>query len=310
MSYKIPFISFALMVSATVTAVNPPIQKADYGSIERRSIYSPQMKDTITIDIWLPEDYATSGLRYPVIYAHDGQNLFDASTTWNGQSWELDSVMRELTEIEGIIPPVIVGIHSFAATRVADLMPEKAVDIPTLEAKKIASGLDSVPVRGDEYATFIVQTLKPAIDAFYRTIPDEENTAVMGSSMGGLMSIYSLCENPSVFGTALCLSTHWIGSPELEKAFSGALYNYIDRNLPLPSAGKKGKKIYFDHGTRTLDAYYGPAEARMIELVESKGYDSSSFMHYVDEEGAHEERSWAGRVAIPLRFFLKDLKAK
>lgn len=284
-------------------AAEPALQKADCGSIDRLRIFSPQMNDTMTVDIWFPEEYALRPTcRYPVIYMHDGQNLFDASTTWNGQSWEMDRAMCSLTENGKINPAIIVGIHSFPETRVADLMPQKAITGTPLEAVLEDVGQKGVALRGDAYAAFIAETLKPVVDSTCRTKPDLGNTSVMGSSMGGLMSVYALCEYPDVFGNALCLSTHWTGTPSVAKEFEDAMYAYIDRNLPPAS----GHRLYFDHGTKTIDAAYDSAEGRILEMIKRKGYSygDGTLLNLVDYGAAHEERAWAARVAVPLTFLL------
>lgn len=278
-----------LIVALSAVATEPQRQTPDCGTIDRLRLYSPQMADTMTIDVWTPDSYSTAN-RYPVIYMHDGQNLFDATTTWNHQAWEMDTVMCRLIHDGQVSPAIIVGIHSTAETRVADLMPQKAVATLPIEA------------RGDAYASFLANTLKPLIDTTYSTLPDARHTSLMGSSMGGLMSIYALCEYPSVFGNAACLSTHWIGLPTLAKEFEDAMYGYIDAHLPSAT----DHRLYFDHGTATLDANYGPAEQRMLQLVKAKGYNytDGSLLNIVDHGAAHDERSWAARVAIPLRFLL------
>ncbi|MDE6811241.1 MAG: alpha/beta hydrolase, partial [Muribaculaceae bacterium] len=285
-----------------VFAAQPPRQQVECGRIDRLNIFSPQMNDTVTVDVWTPDIYGFDVTRhFPVIYMHDGQNLFDANTTWNHQAWEMESVMCSLLG-EGLIEPaIIVGVHSFPDSRVADLMPQKAVEgsealTTTLEQVK----MKSLPVRGDAYAAFLAGTLKSEIDSLYRTLRDASNTTVMGSSMGGLMSIYTLCEYPDVFGNAICMSTHWIGAPEVAGEFTDAMYRYIDTNLPQPG----NRKLYFDHGTATIDAYYGDAEKRILKLLKEKGYGDTNLRNMIDEGAPHEERAWAGRVSVPLLFLL------
>lgn len=233
---------------------------------------------------------------------HDGQNLFDATTTWNGQSWEMDRTMCALINAGRIRPAIIVGVHSVAETRVADLMPQKAVSGSPLEALLNEVKLKGMTPRGDAYAAFLASTLKPAIDRAYRTLPGLTDTSVMGSSMGGLMSVYALCEYPNVFGNALCLSTHWTGTPSVAKEFEEAMYRYLDANLPSPEA----HRLYFDHGTETIDAGYGPAEERILKMIKGKGYsyNEGTLLNMVDYGASHEERAWAARVAIPLEFVL------
>ena len=286
----------------------PALQAATVGTIDRHYVYSPQMGETITVDVWTPEGYDKGARRYPVIYMHDGQNLFDAATSWNRQSWEMDSVTGELVRKGEIAAPVIVGVHSVAATRTGDLMPEKALGyIKEIKEGAVKEFLDTASVRGDAYAAFIVKTLKPMIDTAYRVGAAPDSTFVMGSSMGGLMSVYALSEYPEVFGGAGCLSTHWVGTLDGDPTFSDAMYAYLSERLP-----RDGRhRLYFDHGTTSIDSLYGPSEDRVIALAKGLGYADSlsgagvvTLEWFVDEGAGHEERYWAARVARPLRFLL------
>lgn len=297
-----------LTIALTLSAANdtapttprPAIQHPDAGSIDRLYIPSPQLGEEWTVDVWIPEGYASDAThKYPVIYMHDGQNLFDANTTWNHQAWEMDSVTSSLIASGAIEAPIIVSIHSHADTRKGDLMPQKAAESSSFSPQQRDSLLGGIPIRGDAYARFIVETLKPDIDSLYRTLPDRNNTTVMGSSMGGLMSIYAMSEYPDVFGNAICMSTHWIGNPDNAEPFACAMYRYLDRNLP-----RDGQhKLYLDHGTETLDSLYGPWEEMMITLVKTCGYNTPETLQtYIAPGAAHTETSWAARVDRPLRF--------
>lgn len=290
--------AFAAMPVAASTAA--PIQHADRGTVERHVVYSPQLSDSITVDVWIPEGYDTEGdARLPVLYMHDGQNLYDRSTTWNHQAWEMDSVASRLIDEGAIQPVLIVGIHSDPATRVSQLMPQQAVADAGLDRLMAEVKLKGQPVLGDRYVEFVTSTLKPMIDSTYRTLPDREHTAVMGSSMGGLMSLYLICRAPDLFGGAGCLSTHWYGTLDAGNVFGDALMNFMEKNLPDPAT----HRLYFDHGTETIDAYYGPWEEKALDIARQKGYrDGCNLDSYVDEGAAHTEDAWAGRVEKPLRF--------
>lgn len=297
----------AILCCAAASAGTPPLQRPDCGHIDRLYVFSPQLGDTVPVDVWTPPVYSESQDSLPVIYMHDGQNLYDASTTWNRQAWEVDSVMCALLSSGQARPAIIVGIHSDAATRIPTLMPQKAVaDMPLAERLRTGK-LKGKPVRGDAYAAFMVETLKPLVDRTYRTLPGRPHTSVMGSSMGGLMSIYALCEYPDVFGNALCLSTHWTGDPAIAPEFAAALYDYIDSHLP-PAASfvEDGyvPMLYFDRGTETLDAAYGPYDDRVIAMLRAKGYGTAHLMTHVAKGAAHEERAWRDRLHLPLRFIL------
>lgn len=296
--YIIGIICCAVSILAFAT---PPLQHPNSGRIDRKYIYSHEMKDTVTIDVWAPDYYINNtDSRLPVLYMHDGQNLFDASTTWNKQSWNVDSVSESLISENRMTPVIIVGIHSVPESRVADLMPEKLFDNP--ELKEVADKMLQTPIRGDEYAKFVSTTLRDSINAAYRTLTDAENTAVMGSSMGGLMSLYILCEYPEIFSKAGCLSTHWIGNIEDyvngDERFPKAMYDYVKCNIP-----RDGKhKIYFDHGTATIDAYYDKWNDKIVSLSEEAGYIPDNLSTFTDPGAAHEENAWMKRVWRPLVF--------
>lgn len=277
-----------------------PLQRSDSGRIERLRVPSPQLNDTIDVDIWLPDGLSKeAAVRYPVLYMHDGQNLFDATTTWNGQAWEMDATTGQLIKAGEIPPIIIVGIHSDPARRVSQLMPRKAVQNAGLEDLMAEVKLKGEPVLGDEYASFVVDTLKPIIDKAYPTLPDRANTMVMGSSMGGLMSLYLIAQYPEVFGGAACLSTHWYGSLDAGDSFGNAMMEFIDRHLPEATS----HRLYFDHGTSTIDAYYGPWETKALLKAQEKGYVyGKNLDSFIDYGAPHDEKAWAGRVARPLRF--------
>lgn len=294
-------LSLCLASAAAGVYALPPEQHAETGKIVRHLIDSPQLGEQMTVDVWLPEGYDTASAdRYPVLYMHDGQNLYDASTTWNGQSWEMDRTAGRLIKEGEMESLIIVGIHSDPERRVSQLMPENAVSEVDLSKKLIKEvGMDDVPVMGNEYAEFVVSTLKPFIDATYVTLPDRDNTGVMGSSMGGLMSLYLISEYPEVFGKAGCLSTHWYGMMNDGGAFGNAMMNYVTEKLPDPET----HKIYFDHGTTTIDAYYGPWEEKALSIAREKGYEpGKNLSNYVDEGAPHNEDAWSARVDRPLRF--------
>lgn len=292
-----------LIASGGVSAVEKaPLQKASAGKVERHYVYSPELRDTVTVDVWLPQGYNQEGTPYPVIYMHDGQNLFDATTSWNHQSWEMDSVTGALVDRGEIEAPVIVGVHSVAETRVADLMPEKALGYMQPVDKSVMSDLlRGNEVRGDRYAAFLVKTLKPEMDSIYNLTNEVAQTSLMGSSMGGLMSVYAMCEYPDVFGQAACLSTHWVGTLDGNPAFPEGMREYLRDRLP-----RDGKhRLYLDHGTVTIDSLYGVWEDQMINLAESAGYrEGVTLETYVAEGAGHEERFWMVRVERPLRFLL------
>jgi predicted alpha/beta superfamily hydrolase len=151
-------------------------------------------------------------------------------------------------------------------------------------------------VVSDNYLRFMVEELKPRIDEKFNTLPDAANTFVMGSSMGGLISLYALCEYPHIFGGAGCLSTHW---PILKQT----MINYLKKNMPDPAS----HKLYFDFGTQGLDAEYEKYQLRVDKAIQRAGYKvGENWITRKFEGDDHHERFWRERVHIPLQFFLAN----
>ena len=165
----------------------------------------------------------------------------------------------------------------------------------------ISKGLQNKP-QSDAYLRFLVQELKPLIDARYPTHTGPEHTAIMGSSMGGLISVYAMNEYPQVFGRAAGLSTHWIGGFEPNSHMPLAAYVYLRDTLADPAT----HRLYQDHGTTELDALYAPYQVFVNQIVRDRGYTDkgaqANFMTRVFEGTGHNEKAWAERLEIPLLF--------
>jgi predicted alpha/beta superfamily hydrolase len=248
------------------------------------------------LDVWLPPGYDSSpDMRYPVIYMHDGQNLFDPTLASGGLDWGVDEAIARLMRDTSLPGAIVVGVWN-STQRWRDYMPSAPLRTPAARdlLARFEAQAGGAPL-SDHYLRFLTAEVKPLIDATYRTLPEQPHTCVMGSSMGGLISLYALCSYPDVFGGAGCLSTHWpIGGDLLVDAL-GAM---------LPSAGRH--RLYFDYGTATLDADYEPFQQRMDRLVRAAGYTEGQ--HWITHkfEGAeHNERAWRERVHLPLRFLLE-----
>lgn len=245
------------------------------------------------IDIWLPPSYGSlPDARFPVLYMHDGQNLFDPEASDSGKAWRIDEAITRLAGAGRIREAIVVGVWSSPAHRREDYMPRKPV-----QAADPAGG-DGAPPAGklssDAYVEFLVGELKPSIDAQYRTLPGRDDTFVMGSSMGGLVSLYAAAEHPDVFGGVGAISPHW-------PAGDGVVIEWLACNLPDPAS----HRLYFDHGTRTLDARYGRYQERMDEALRRAGYrEGANWLSYVFPGDAHDEDAWRHRVHAPLEFLL------
>lgn len=273
------------------------------GKLYRTKVIGETFKSTVYLDIWVPDCYSPIE-KYPVLYLHDGQNLYDAKSSWNKQAWEIDKVGGKLIEEGKIKPFIAVGIFSIDNTRVCDLMPEKVLTEYFDHEKYQTTGFENYckkEIRGDEYVDLIVNTIKPLIDSTFSTLPDMENTAIMGSSMGGLASFYAMCERPDIFGTAICVSTHM--SVEGETSWAEAVFAYLRDKLPTDS----DHKIYFDCGDKTSDYYYVPFFDELVSIPQEKGYtvENGKLSYGFYPGTAHDEASWCKRVDVPLTFLYK-----
>ncbi|MGN6152687.1 MAG: alpha/beta hydrolase-fold protein [Lysobacteraceae bacterium] len=247
------------------------------------------------VDVWLPPSYGRDpAKRYPVVYMHDGQNLFDPSLVFNHTDWDIDGTMTRLIDAGTIPEAIVVGVWN-SPQRFFDYMPQAPVRTPT-----VAVGIDGVPpydaagLQSDGYLRFLVEELKPFIDAQYRTRPGRDDTSVMGSSMGGLISLYAIARWPDVFGRAAAVSTHW-------PACGGCTIDWFAAHLP----DRRTHRIYFDHGTATLDAGYAPYQQRMDAALRRAGWRAGrDFVTRTFDGAEHSEVAWRARAEVPLRFLL------
>ena len=257
------------------------------------------------VDVWLPENYDPSA-KYAVIYMNDGQMLFDSTTTWNRQEWCADEAAARLMTEASIRPCIIVGIWNNDKYRYTEYFPEKALrGLSKWRRERFIRKAMMGKALGDSYLRFIVNELKPYIDSKYSTCSDRENTVIMGSSMGGLISAYAMCEYPEVFGGAGCLSTHlpMKGVNFLtrnDNRIARAFRNYLRSNLPSPAT----HRIYFDYGTETLDKWYEPYQKKVDMLMSAAGYSEMNWITIKYEGHNHSERSWSNRLGVPFKFVL------
>jgi predicted alpha/beta superfamily hydrolase len=279
--------------------------EASPGRVDRLTLTPSGLGAQRNIEVWLPEGYDTTR-KYAVIYMNDGQMLFDSTTTWNRQEWGADEVAAKLVAENKIRPCIIVGIWNRDQYRYSEYFPEKALSFypARRRARLIKKEMMGEPL-GDEYLHFLVAELKPYIDSHYSTLTDRENTIIMGASMGGLISLYAICEYPDVFGGAGCMSTHlpMIGLNFFrtnDNRMAKAFRKYLSANLPSP----ENHKIYFDHGTKTLDAAYAPYQKKVDKLMSAAGYTEKNWITIKYEGHDHSERSWSGRLNVPFEFLV------
>lgn len=261
------------------------------------------------VDVWLPDDYRPKK-KYAVLYMHDGQMLFDSSSTWNKQEWGVDETMSGLLQQKKIRNCIIVGIWNGGKYRHTDYFPQQPFESltqqeqDTLYYAKRTNGqaiFQGQKVRSDAYLSFLVSELKPFIDSVYATRKCRKSTFIAGSSMGGLISLYALCEYPEVFGGAACLSTHWPGTFTLENnPVPDAFIAYLQKKLPTA----RKNKIYFDTGDAELDALYPPLQKRVDAVLQDKGFSAKNWMTLYFPGAGHNEQAWKERLQQPLLFLL------
>ncbi len=250
--------------------------------------------------VWTPPQYQQhTSAHYPVIYMHDGQNLFDPHKSYTHITWGVAEAITKLSIWGFIRPAIVVGIDN-TPNRYGDYLPTEPFKTPEGKAllasqkEEIEQLQKNFSFVADSYLKLIVEVIKPMIDRDFRTSNKLKDTIVMGSSNGGLISIYALIRYPQIFGGAGCLSTNW---PPL----GDSLVPYLQAELP--PAGHH--KVYFDHGTQGPDASYVPFQKAVDEVMRQKGYTpGEDWITHIAPGAPHNEKAWRDRIHLPLRFFL------
>ncbi|NML58914.1 alpha/beta hydrolase [Chryseobacterium cheonjiense] len=285
------------------------IPKVIGGKIERIADFKSKYVTPRNVDVWLPADYSTSK-KYAVLYMQDGQMLYDPEMTWNKQSWNVDDIISGLLKNGEIRNTIVVGVWNDSKLRHFDYFPQKpfesltAAEKDTVRTQLTKSGRSDqiFSPNSDNYLKFLVKELKPLIDEKYSTYKDIANTFIAGSSMGGLISMYAICEYPKVFGGAACLSTHWTGTfTNKNNPFPESVLKYFNKNLPDP----KTHKIYFDCGDQTLDALYPEIQKKADIIMTEAGYTDANWKTLYFPGENHSEEAWNKRLHIPLEFLLE-----
>jgi predicted alpha/beta superfamily hydrolase len=179
---------------------------------------------------------------------HDGQNVFNPATSTHKIPWGVDEVLTSLIAAHKVRETIVVAAWCNPLKRANEYMPAKALDTPRGKKLKAQGEKSFGPLLSDEYLKFLVAELKPFVDTSYRTLPGQPDTFIMGSSMGGLISLYALCEYPRVFGGAGCVSTHWV-------AGDGICVDYM--RTALPRAGTNSTRMRSCAGQGTSPAWTG-----------------------------------------------------
>lgn len=272
---------------------------AGRGTLLRHEVPTPAGPPR-TVDVWLPPDDgapAPAGGR-PVVVAHDGQNLFRADDGFSGNTWRLHEAALEVARSTGVPVPVLVGVWNSVgvnARRAEYLAPEPELTPYGSGIEGAASLLKTRKTRAaDVYVRFLVEHVLPLVEAEYGVATHARGRTVLGSSMGGLASLYCALARPDVFGAAGCVSTHWVIGGD-------ALVDWFAARLPGPG----WLRLWFDRGTTELDAEYGPGQDRMdAALRASSLVEGEDWVSRVYPGTGHNERDWAARAPEVLAFLL------
>ena len=332
--------SFPVQSYQCATLVRQTNAAPSQGRIDRLHYFPSSLITSRNVDVWLPSDYDPNK-KYGVIYMHDGQNLFDGNSTWNHQEWGIDESIAAYNAIaqfnqknhrdsgnSNLSPQteyIVVGIWNDGVNRHSNYFPQKVYE--SLTAKEKAAIMEAKrqnqsdvfhnPINSDDYLKFIVYELRPFINKTYNTYTDPSHTVIGGSSMGGLISMYAICEYPGVFGTAACFSTHWPGIFEMKNnPIPDAMVRYFKNKIPDPI----DHKFLFTHGTEGLDALYGPTQKRIDQIMTKSGYRHSTvdaiknslpanWNTQVDQGLGHQESTWQKQFHDNVRFLLTPTPA-
>jgi glycosidase/predicted alpha/beta superfamily hydrolase len=271
--------------------------------IDRYSGFESGYVDARNIDVWLPDGYDASVDRYSVLYVHDGQNLFiPFQSIYNGVDWGIDESLQELIDEGRAKKTIVVGVWNTPKRRL-EYLPQEAWEAAPEQMQAYIENNEGGMPESREYLRFIVEELKPFIDRNYRTRTGREDTFIMGSSMGGLISLYGMIRHPDVFSAAACVSTHWPLHVDLNEARATVSFiDFLQSAMPAPEAAR----FYFDFGTRELDGLYEPHQELIDDMMRRLGYSEGENWVTLKFEGAgHSEIAWNERVHIPLEFLLR-----
>ena len=239
---------------------------------------------------------------------HDGQNLFEAKTSYSGE-WGVDEHLTRLIAGGQVRAPIVVGVWN-TDLRLREYVPADLIAALPADMRDEVQAIYGGPSLSDAYLRFLAEELKPFIDGAYRTLTGPQDTMIAGSSMGGLISMYAVMKRPQTFSAAACLSTHWPLKVEgLEPGAAldawrerlvAAWTGVIEHGLPAPG----DHRFYFDRGDERLDQFYAVFQTQVDQTFRRRGYGPGDFRSLVFPGAQHNEASWNQRLDVPLTFLL------
>ena len=244
----------------------------------------PQLNRKRRVCMYLPPDYKVSKESYPVVYMHDGQNLFDANTSYSGE-WNVDETLDKIFKYNNL-KLIVVGIDNGGDKRLDEYSP--------WENTKYGGG------EGDQYLDFIVNTLKPYVDANFKTLTDKKNTAIIGSSMGGLISHYAALKYSDIFGKIGVYSPAFWFCPEIN-GYTITHGNLKNTKMYFLAGGKEGYKAGFDEISQTVEGMN-----TAIDILKSRGFPKENIKLKVVPEGEHNEKLWRTNFEETILWLFKE----
>ena len=278
------------------------------GTINHIEHFKSKYISAHTIDVWLPQNY-NHKRNYPVLYLHDGRSIFDSSLVGERQEWTVDETIDRLVSENKIRDCIVVAIWNDPTYRFSEYFPQRPFETlaDSIQNKIYSTAkynnqrLFNSRIYSDNYLLFITQELKPYIDSAYSTKGNRRNTFIAGSSLGGMISLYAICEYPKIFGGVACLSTHWPGIFTLvDNPFPKTMLDYLQTHLP-----KRKHKFYFDFGGKGIDTTYKTFQKMVDEIGKLKNYTDKNWLTLEFPDADHSIRAWKKRIEFPLEFLLK-----
>lgn len=287
-----------LLMAVLVLAASPAMAQDTGRMIEYERVPAAGLPDQ-RLSIWQPPGYDAGDQRYPVLYMHDGHNLFDLKNSNFNKIWAADKAMLAAVQSGKVEPHIIIGIWAPGPDRYRQYLPRSAYDAapPAVRAQMDAMA-NGAAVVSDRYLDWIAGPLKSWVDGAFRTRPGRDDTAIVGSSMGGLMSCYAFLERPKVFGQAGCVSSHWPAvDPRVVAGEDSGVKQMWDAWVSARLGKPDGRRVWMDHGTATLDAFYAPYQQVVDAGFAAAGWQKGrDFESRVYEGAEHEENAWAKRL--------------
>jgi predicted alpha/beta superfamily hydrolase len=255
------------------------------GDLRLHEFRSRIFHNTRFLRVWLPpgyDDAINAGRRYPVLYLNDGQNLFEASTSFTGVEWQVDETADRLIR-EGVIPPIIiVGLDNAAKDRIREYMPHRSLHPILLRGQ------------GSRYPNFLIREVMPFVARNYRVAVGPESTGLGGSSLGALISLYTVATRPGLIGRLLLESPSlWASNRQMIRS-SREVKSWPYRIYLATGTAEAGRE---DRNRSVVDDV-----RELAAILRRAGLDDQR-LHLTVEDGAtHHESSWARRFPEALRF--------